>query len=74
MKTALQLAINHFDSIDDNMHLSTTQINYILSQYLAQERINIIQAFNDGHHADVGPVDKAYDYYNQTYKQEIEKL
>jgi hypothetical protein len=68
MNTALQLAINHFDSIDDNMHLSTTQIKYILSQYLAQERINIIQAFNDGHYADVGPVDKAWEYYNQTYK------
>jgi hypothetical protein len=67
MKTALQLAINHFDSIDDNMHLSTTQIKYILSQYLPQERINIIQAFNDGHHADVGHVDKAWEYFNQTY-------
>jgi hypothetical protein len=69
MKTAMQLAINHFDSIDNNMHLSTTQIKYILSQYLPQERINIIQAFNDGHHADVGHVDKAWEYYNQTYNQ-----
>ena len=70
MKTALQLAINHFDSIDDNIHLSTTQIKYILSGYLAQERINIVQAFNDGHHVDVGPVDKAWEYYNKTYKNE----
>lgn len=76
MKTALQLAINHFDSIDDNMHLSTTQIKYILSQYLAQEKIQIIDAYEDGYEScdldEVMEVNKKLTsgklYYNKTYK------
>lgn len=31
------------------------------------EKEQIVKSFNDGHHADVGHVDKAWDYYNQTY-------
>ncbi len=33
------------------------------------EKKQIVKAFNDGHHADVGHVDKAWEYYNQTYNQ-----
>ena len=36
---------------------------------LEKEKKQIVKAFNDGHHADVGHVDKAWEYYNQTYNQ-----
>jgi hypothetical protein len=34
---------------------------------LEKEKEQIVKAFNDGHHADVGHIDKAWEYYNQTY-------
>jgi len=37
--------------------------------YLEKEREQIVKAFNDGHNADVGHIDKAWEYYNQTYNQ-----
>jgi len=69
MKTAMQEAIHHFGNISPNMHLSTTQIVYILEQFIVKEERQIVKAFNDGHHVDVGHVDKAWEYYNEKYNQ-----
>jgi hypothetical protein len=40
-----------------------------VNELLEKEKEQIIKAFNDGHHADVGHIDKAWEYYNQTYNQ-----
>ncbi len=40
-----------------------------IRKYWKKEKEQIVKAFNDGHHADVGHVDKAWEYYNQTYNQ-----
>ena len=36
---------------------------------LEKEKEQIVRAFNDGHYADVGHIDKAWEYYKQTYNQ-----
>ena len=41
----------------------------ILNELIEKEKEQIVKAFNDGHHADVGHIDKAWEYYNETYNQ-----
>ncbi|MEN9701292.1 MAG: hypothetical protein RIR55_607 [Bacteroidota bacterium] len=74
MKTAMQEAIEHFKNINyDLVNVPIQNVPHILEQLLEKEKEQIVKAFNDGHHADVGHVDKAWEYYYQTYntKQHI---
>jgi hypothetical protein len=50
-------------------HSALRIFNYIDALYLEKEKKQIVKAFNDGHNADVGHIDKAWEYYNQTYNQ-----
>jgi hypothetical protein len=68
MKTAMQDAIEHFKNINYILvNVPIQNVSYILEQFLEKEKEQIIKAFNDGHHADVGHIDKAWEYFNQTY-------
>jgi hypothetical protein len=75
MKTAMQELIDEMTKYLD-LHESpeVKEVLRILKasairKYWKKEKEQIVKAFNDGHHADVGHVDKAWEYYNQTYNQ-----
>jgi len=71
MKTAIKWLLNeqHLLNIDDSL----TKMQYLSKrkkmerQAIEKEKEQIVKAFNDGHHADVGHIDKAWEYFNQTY-------
>jgi hypothetical protein len=71
MKTAIEWLLNeqHLLNIDDSL----TKMQYLSKrkkmerQAIEKEKEQIVKAFNDGHHADVGHIDKAWEYFNQTY-------
>jgi hypothetical protein len=67
MKTAMQELI---DKLSNSIKF---EYRNELVNALEKEKEQIVKAFNDGHHADVGHVDKAWEYYNQTYNQEPKK-
>jgi hypothetical protein len=64
MKTAMQ------ELMELNDFLKIMGVTIEWEKYLEKEKEQIVKAFNDGHHADVGHVDKAWEYYNQKYNQD----
>ena len=66
MKTAMQELIDEVRKLRKN---GFSVDDKYLQGLLEKEKEQIVKAFNDGHHADVGHVDKAWEYYNQTYNQ-----
>jgi hypothetical protein len=73
MKTAMQ---ELEEKLKDNLKQIVLNADYELMdklfiQGLEKEKEQIVKAFNDGHHADVGHIDKAWEYYNQTYNKPI---
>ena len=78
MKTAMQLMLEDLElryKVLSNAEMLQAcgaiegTIDYAKS-LIIKEREQIVKAFNDRHHADVGHVDKAWEYYNQTYNQD----
>ncbi len=72
MKTAMQ---ELEEKLKDNLKQIVLNADYELMdklfiQGLEKEKKQIVKAFNDGHHADVGHIDKAWEYFNQTYNQD----
>jgi hypothetical protein len=68
MKTAMQELLDELKEYQLEFNIPIEVIDMCESQ-LNVEKKQIVKAFNDGHHADVGHVDKAWEYYNQTYNQ-----
>jgi len=67
MKTAMELALARIEMLyieKDSVHWEMFK-----NDCMEKEKEQIVKAFNDGHHADVGHIDKAWEYYNQTYNQ-----
>ena len=62
---------NHLWNPRNNQDDNDTYLHCIdeAQKLLEKEKEQIVKAFNDGHHADVGHIDKAWEYYNQTYNQ-----
>ena len=61
----------HFEWLQENQLYFGIPIEAIdnAEDLLEKEKQQIVKAFNDGHHADVGHIDKAWEYYNLTYNQ-----
>jgi hypothetical protein len=62
------------EKLKDNLKWIVMNADYelmdkLFSEGFEKEKKQIVKAFNDGHHADVGHIDKAWEYYNQTYNQ-----
>jgi hypothetical protein len=68
MKTAMQELLDELKEYQLEFNIPIEVIDMCESQ-LNVEKEQIVKAFNDGHHADVGHVDKAWEYYNQRYNQ-----
>jgi len=77
MKTAMQLMLEdlelRYKILSDAQMIQACAaiegtIDYAKS-LIIKEKEQIVKAFNDGHHADVGHIDKAWEYYNQTYNK-----
>ena len=68
MKTAMQELIDLIRFTDKECY-ATMYNEGLFDKALEKEKEQIVKAFNDGHHADVGHIDKAWEYYNQTYNQ-----
>jgi hypothetical protein len=68
MKTAMQELLDELKEYQLEFNIPIEVIDMCESQ-LNVEKKQIVKAFNDGHHADIGHVDKAWEYYNQTYNQ-----
>jgi hypothetical protein len=66
MKTAMQ---ELEEKLKDNLKQIVLNADYELMDKLFIQGLE--KAFNDGHHADVGHIDKAWEYYNQTYNKPI---
>jgi ketol-acid reductoisomerase len=77
MKTAMQELIDEMNLIknllwEEGLKDKSAMISDMIKKAvnkLEKEKEQIVKAFNDGHHADVGHIDKAWEYYNQTYNQ-----
>jgi hypothetical protein len=76
MKTALQELIDDLKELkkdskernqDSSFDIGMTFAIARAELRLEKEKEQIVKAFNDGHHADVGHIDKAWEYFNQTY-------
>ena len=79
MKTAMMELIDEMDLIknqlwEEGLKDKSAMISDMIKKAvnkLEKEKEQIVKAFNDGHHADVGHIDKAWEYYNQTYNKPI---
>jgi hypothetical protein len=71
MKTAMQELKDNslFTEGEEYIQIVLKKKEWI--ELLEKEKEQIVKAFNDGHHADVGHIDKAWEYYNQTYNKPI---
>ena len=75
MKTAMQELVERLDKTEkqleneNNLVMSSAlyAARSMAEELLEKEKKQIVKAFNDGHNADVGHIDKAWEYYNQTY-------